>query len=84
MVVIRLARGGSKKRPFYSILVADQRRSTRGRFIERIGFFNPVARGKEERLGLDRERLEYWQGKGAQMSARVKQLCANTGFGSVT
>ncbi len=74
MVVIRLSRGGSKKRPFYSILVADQRRSTRGRFIERIGFFNPVARGKEEKLHLDTERLEHWLGTGAQLSDRVKQL----------
>ena len=76
MVVIRLSRGGSKKRPFYSILVADQRRSTRGRFIERIGFFNPVAQGKEEKLDLNRERLEHWLGTGAQMSDRVKQLYA--------
>jgi small subunit ribosomal protein S16 len=74
MVTIRLSRGGSKKRPFYSILVADQRRSTRGRFIERIGFFNPVARGKEESLRLDTDRLEHWVGTGAQMSDRVKQL----------
>ncbi len=74
MVVIRLSRGGSKKRPFYSILVADQRRSARGRFIERIGFFNPVAQGKEEKLNLNRERLEHWLGTGAQMSDRVKQL----------
>ncbi len=74
MVVIRLARGGSKKRPFYSILVADQRRSTRGRFIERIGFFNPIARGQEEKLKIDRERLEHWVGNGARISDRVKQL----------
>ena len=74
MVTIRLARGGSKKQPFYSILVADQRRSTRGRFIERIGFFNPVARGKEEKLRLDAERWEHWVGLGAQPSDRVKQL----------
>ena len=74
MVVIRLSRGGSKKRPFYSILVADQRRSTRGRFIERIGFFNPIARGKEKKLHLDTERLEHWLGTGAQLSDRVKQL----------
>ena len=74
MVTIRLSRGGSKKRPFYSILVADQRRSTRGRFIERIGFFNPVVRGKEESLRLDTDRLEHWVGTGAQMSDRVKQL----------
>ena len=74
MVTIRLSRGGSKKRPFYSILVADQRRSTQGKFIERIGFFNPVARGKEESLRLDTDRLEHWVGAGAQLSDRVKQL----------
>lgn len=74
MVVIRLSRGGSKKHPFYSILVADQRRSARGRFIERIGFFNPVARGKEEKLRLDTERLEHWVKTGAQLSDRVRQL----------
>lgn len=74
MVTIRLSRGGSKKRPFYSVLVADQRRSTRGRFIERIGFFNPMARGDEEKLRLDTERCEHWIGLGAQPSDRVKQL----------
>lgn len=74
MVTIRLSRGGSKKRPFYSILVADQRRSTRGRFIERIGFFNPVANGQEEALRLDADRLEHWVNAGAQMSDRVSQL----------
>jgi len=74
MVTIRLSRGGSKKRPFYAVLVADQRRSTRGRFIERIGFFNPRARGGEEELRLDIARLEHWVGIGAQMSDRVNQL----------
>ena len=74
MVTIRLSRGGSKKRPFYSILVADQRRSPRGRFIERIGFFNPIAKGKEETLRLDIGRLERWVSQGAQLSDRVKQL----------
>ena len=74
MVTIRLSRGGSKKRPFYSILVADQRRSSRGRFIERIGFFNPVATGKEEPLRLDTERLEHWVSQGAQPTDRVQQL----------
>lgn len=74
MVTIRLSRGGSKKRPFYSVLVADQRRSTRGRFIERVGFFNPMARGNEEKLRLDTERCEYWIGLGAQPSDCVKQL----------
>ena len=74
MVVIRLARGGSKKRPFYHITVADQRNSRDGRFIERVGFFNPVARGQEERLRLDLERVEYWTGRGAQPSDRVATL----------
>ena len=74
MVTIRLARGGSKKRPFYHITVADSRRSRDGRFIERIGFFNPVARGQEERLRLDSERLEHWVAQGAQLSDRVAAL----------
>ena len=74
MVKIRLSRGGSKKRPFYSILVADQRRSTRGRFIERIGFYNPLARGNEEALRLDTERMEHWIAQGAQASDRVSSL----------
>ena len=74
MVTIRLSRGGSKKRPFYSILVADQRRSNRGRFIERIGFYNPRANGAEEALRLDTERLEHWVSTGAQLSDRVNQL----------
>ena len=74
MVTIRLARGGAKKRPFYHVVVADSRRSRDGRFIERVGFFNPVARGQEERLRIDRERIEYWQGQGAQLSARVQKL----------
>lgn len=74
MVVIRLARGGSKKRPFYHIHVADSRNARDGRFIERIGFFNPVARGQEEALRINLERVEYWTGKGAQLSERVESL----------
>lgn len=74
MVVIRLSRGGSKKRPFYHISVADSRNARDGRFIERIGFFNPVARGQEERMRLNLDRVEYWESKGAQTSARVAQL----------
>ncbi len=74
MVTIRLARGGSKKRPFYSIVVADQRRSSRGRFIERVGFFNPVAAGKDQGLNLDTERYDHWVGQGAKPSERVAQL----------
>lgn len=69
-----MARGGAKKRPFYSIVVADQRRAPRGRFIERVGFFNPRAIGSEEKLRIDRERVEYWVNKGAQPSSRVSQL----------
>ena len=74
MVVIRLSRGGSKKRPFYSVTVADQRRSPTGRFIERIGFFNPNARGSEEKLRIDLDRVSYWVGQGAQPSERVAEL----------
>lgn len=74
MVTIRLARGGSKKRPFYSINVADQRFAPTKRFIERIGFFNPSARGSEEKLRLDLERAAHWMGNGAQPSDRVADL----------
>jgi small subunit ribosomal protein S16 len=74
MVTIRLSRGGSKKRPFYHVTVTDSRNARDGRFIERIGFFNPVARGKEERFRLDTARAEYWIGQGAQVSDRVGQL----------
>ncbi|GGC81196.1 30S ribosomal protein S16 [Marinobacter halophilus] len=74
MVTIRLARGGSKKRPFYHLTVTDSRNSRDGRFIERVGFFNPVARGSEERLRVDRERVAFWVGQGAQASDRVAQL----------
>lgn len=78
MVVIRLSRGGSKKRPFYHLTVADQRRARDGRFIERVGFFNPVARGQEERLRIDQERVDYWVSKGAQPSERVAALLKET------
>ncbi|MBT3530660.1 MAG: 30S ribosomal protein S16 [Gammaproteobacteria bacterium] len=74
MVTIRLSRGGAKKRPFYHITVADSRRSRDGRFIERIGFYNPRATGQEERLRLDTDRMSYWQSKGAQLSPRVSTL----------
>jgi small subunit ribosomal protein S16 len=74
MVKIRLARGGAKKKPFYHIIVADSRKPRDGRNIERLGFFNPVARGQEERLRVDLERVEYWQGHGAQLTERVKTL----------
>ena len=74
MVIIRLARGGSKKRPFYYLTVTDSRKSRDGSFIERVGFFNPVARGQEERLRIDRDRINHWVGLGAQTSERVAQL----------
>jgi len=74
MVTIRLARGGAKKRPFYHITVADSRRARDGSFIERIGFFNPLAKGQEERLRLDLERMAFWQSQGAQVSPRVSSL----------
>ncbi|HSG03291.1 MAG TPA: 30S ribosomal protein S16 [Marinobacterium sp.] len=74
MVTIRLSRGGAKKKPFYHISVADSRFARDSRFIERVGFFNPVARGQEEKLRLDLERVDYWVSKGAQMSDRVSQL----------
>jgi len=74
MVTIRLARGGSKKRPFYHITVADSRRSRDGKFIERVGFFNPIARGQEERLRVELDRIDHWVGVGAQMSDRVSAL----------
>jgi small subunit ribosomal protein S16 len=74
MVTIRLARGGAKKRPFYHLVVTDSRNRRDGRYIERIGFFNPIARGQEERLRVDHERAEYWLSHGAQASERVAHL----------
>jgi len=74
MVKIRLSRGGAKKKPFYHIIVADSRKSRDGRNIERLGFFNPVARGQEERLRVDLERVDYWTSVGAQVTDRVKSL----------
>ncbi len=74
MVSIRLSRGGAKKRPFYHIVVTDQRNRRDGRYIERVGFFNPVARGAEEKLRVDIDRIEHWIGHGAQPSERVSTL----------
>jgi len=74
MVKIRLSRGGAKKKPFYHIVVADSRNKRDGRRIERIGFFNPMAKGQEERLRLDLDRVDYWTGVGAQLSERVANL----------
>jgi len=74
MVKIRLSRGGAKQNPFYHIVVTDSRNARDGRKIERVGFFNPLARGQEERLRVDLDRLAYWSGVGAQLSDRVKSL----------
>ena len=74
MVTIRLARHGSKKSPFYHITVADRAASRDGRFVERVGFFNPVAKGQAEVLRLDLDRVDYWMGVGAQPSERVAKL----------
>jgi len=76
MVTIRLARGGAKKRPFYHLTVTNSRSSRDGRYIERIGFFNPVARGNQERLRVDLDRIDHWVGEGAQLSERVASLVA--------
>lgn len=78
MVKIRLARTGAKKRPFYHIVVADSRFACNGRYIERIGFFNPIATGGEERLRIDHERIAHWVSQGAQTSDRVSSLIKET------
>mgnify|MGYP003321563918 CR=1 FL=1 len=74
MVIIRLARSGAKKNPYYFITVADERRPRDGAFIERLGFFNPMAKDQEERLRLDLDKLNEWVSKGAQVSDRVNNL----------
>ena len=74
MVIVRLARGGSKKRPFYSINVCDSRCRRDGRFIERIGYYNPMAAGQAVRLNVNQERLAYWQSQGAQLSETGARL----------
>jgi len=77
MVVIRLSRGGSKHRPFYNIVVADKRVRRDGRFIERLGFYNPTARGGEEGLRVAQDRLTYWRSVGAQASPTVERILKN-------
>ena len=74
MVVIRLARGGAKKRPFYNLVVTDSRTRRDGRFIERIGFYNPIATEKEEGLRVATDRLNYWLQQGAQLSLTAARL----------
>ncbi|HRC60037.1 30S ribosomal protein S16 [Candidatus Propionivibrio aalborgensis] len=79
MVVIRLARGGAKKRPFYNLVVADSRTRRDGRFIERIGFYNPIATDKEEGLRIVADRLSYWQKQGARLSLTAARLVKQAG-----
>ena len=79
MVVIRLSRGGSKHRPFFNIVVADKRDRRDGRFIERIGFYNPIAKGGEEALRIAMDRLTYWKSVGAQTSPTVDRLVKQSG-----
>lgn len=77
MVIIRLARGGAKKRPFYNIVVTNSRNARDGRFIERLGFYNPIAAGEEVKIQLNKERIDYWISKGAQVSERADYLFKN-------
>ncbi len=74
MVTIRLSRGGAKKKPFYHVVVTDSRSRRDGRYIERVGFFNPMARGAEKELELNLDRVDHWMTQGAGTSDRVKQL----------
>jgi len=74
MVVIRLARAGAKKSPFYHMVVTDSRKRRDSSYVEEIGYFNPVARGQEKKLHMDLDKIAYWHGVGAQMSDRVKAL----------
>jgi len=76
MVVIRLARGGAKKRPFYNLVVTDSRNRRDGRFIERVGFYNPVAAAHEEGLRIVHDRVAYWKAHGAKLSDTVQMLVA--------
>ncbi|HEX7635449.1 MAG TPA: 30S ribosomal protein S16 [Noviherbaspirillum sp.] len=79
MVVIRLSRAGAKKRPFYNIVVTDSRNRRDGRFIERIGFYNPIAAGKDEGFRIAQDRLVYWKGVGAKPSETVGRLLKEAG-----
>ncbi len=74
MVTIRLSRGGAKKKPFYHIVVTDSRNRRDGRYIEKLGYYNPFARGQEKGLNVDAERAQHWVGQGAQVSDRVSYL----------
>ena len=84
MVVIRLARGGAKKRPFYNVVVADSQRAATGRFIERVGFYDPKAPEGRESLRFSMDRMSYWKGKGAQVSPTVARLARTYARAQVT
>jgi small subunit ribosomal protein S16 len=79
MVVIRLARGGAKKRPFYNVVVADSRRARDGRYVERVGYYNPMASQGERRLNIAMDRISFWQSHGAQLSDTVRRLVREAG-----
>jgi small subunit ribosomal protein S16 len=76
MVTIRLSRGGTTKRPFYHIVATDHRNRRDGRYLERLGFFNPIASGKDAVFQVDLARVDFWVSKGAQLSSRVSNLVA--------
>ena len=81
MLKIRLSRGGTKKRPVYKVVIADSRRARDGRFIEKVGFFNPLLpKDKKERVGLEAERIKYWLGQGAQPTTRVARILGENGI----
>lgn len=84
MVVIRLARGGAKKRPFYNVVVTDSRNRRDGRFVERLGYYNPVAAPHEKGLSIDFARLEYWRSQGAQLSPTAARLVRKAKAASVS
>lgn len=79
MVIVRLARGGARKRPFFNLVVADSRSTRDGRFIERVGFYNPVANEGQEALRIQMDRIKYWQDHGAQLSDTVSKLVKRFG-----
>ena len=81
MIKIRLSRGGTKKRPVYKVVIADSRRARDGKFIEKVGFFNPLLpKDKKERVGLEAERIKYWLGQGAQPTTRVARILGENGI----
>lgn len=79
MVTIRLARAGAKKRPYYHVVVTDSRASRDGRFIERLGFYNPIATEQEEKLRIDQDRVAYWRSHGAKATGAVSRLLSEAG-----